>query len=197
MYPDRTSTWSRTIIVPVLFAAVLLTAIAGCGTSKTDGGPDIRLEFVPLGRYVTETNVFWDFREYMRSMADGSFEYDDIIRSPHTPPGPIEISCSDTERIGAMVVLTGRTERVRETRYSRKIYISQVSVKYSWSHSGTNIRGGRYQSRTTPLSNGVVSDGLTLTKKDRVNGVITLTMSHYGETIYETSFKLSDCESDA
>ncbi len=175
---------------------VLCIALSGCGTSKVGGPPAVKLEFIPLARYVTETNVFWDFGGYMNAMADGSFEYDDYVRRPDIPAGPIEISCSETQRIGAMVVLTGRTTRVSESRYSRKIYLNKVSVKYSWTHSGTNISTGRYESRTTPLRNGVVSDGLTLTKKDRVNGLITLTMTHFGEPIYTTSFKLSDCESD-
>ncbi len=94
------------------------------------------------------------------------------------------------------MVLTGRTTGVSDSRYPREIQARKVSVKYSWTHSGTDVSGGRYETRTRPISNGIVSDGLTLTRKDRVNGVITLTVTHFGETIYTTSFQLSDCESD-
>ena len=175
---------------------VLCIALSSCGTVKVGGEPAVKLEFVAFARYVTQTNSFPTFWKYMRAIAEGSFVYDDIVRRPDVPAGPLEISCSETQRIGAMILLTGRTARVSESRYPRKIHLSRVSIKYSWTHSGRNKAGERFKSRVRPLSNGIISDGLTLTKRDRVNGVITLTATHFGEVIHTTSFELNDCGSD-
>lgn len=176
---------------------VLCIVLSSCGTSKIDGAMDQKLEFAALGRYATRTNAFRDFWDYIEAMVDGSFEYDDVVRHPHVPAGPIEISCSETHRIGAIIHIMGYSAPVSDSRRPRgKIHAGRVTVKYSWTHSGTNMTAGRYETRARSQGYGIISDGLTLTKRDRVNGVITLSVTHIGEAVYTTSFKLSDCESD-
>jgi hypothetical protein len=176
---------------------VLCIVLASCGTSKIDGAADRELEFAALGRYATSTNAFLDFSVYKRAMVDGSFEYDDVVRHPHIPAGPTEISCSETHRIGALIYIVGYSSPASESSRPRgKIHAGRVTLKYAWTHSATDMTAGRYETRARSQGYGIISDGLTLTKRDRVNGVITLSVTHVGEAVYTTSFKLNDCESD-
>lgn len=173
---------------------VLCFVLSGCETARTDGAMDQELEFAALGRYTTKTNAFTDFWDYIEAMFDGSFEYDDVVRHPHAPAGPIEISCSETHRIGAIIHLVGYSTPVSDSRRPRgKIHAGRVTLKFSWTHSGIDTTAGRYETRARSQGYGIISDGLTLTKRDRVNGVITLSVTHTGDAVYTTSFKLSDC----
>ena len=70
----------------------------------------------------------------------------------------------------------------------------KIQVTYAWSHTGNSIIKGRYESYVHPLYNGIVSDGLILTRKDRVDGILTLKVKHKHQVVYETSFKLAGCE---
>ncbi len=179
----------------VLSQVVPTILLAACSATERRDSDAETVDFRALGRYIAKTNVFWDFGDYLETMADGTFEYDDVIRQPHVPAGPIEVDCENSHRVGAILVLYGFYEPKRNAfRHDVSIHSKKVRVTYTWSHTGNSVTRGRYETYVHPLGNGVVSDGLTLTRKDRVNGILSLKVKHKHKVVYETSFKLTGCE---
>lgn len=153
-------------------------------------------DFAVLGRYVSKNNRFFGYSRYMNSMLDGSFEFDSVVRQPFVPNGHTDISCSETHRVGAVILWKNYRAPKRSSLFRRHIRtrLDNFALTHSWSHSGRDKVGGRYEYEVHPSTNNVVSSGLTLTRKDRVNGALTLVVRYRDQEVYRTSFRLEDCE---
>lgn len=151
----------------------------------------------PIGRYALETNEFHDLYEHVESIEPGGIKYDNEFRHPYLPLGALLIDCQYTHRIGATLALHIPPERPFKTgpQY-RKVntWAKAIKVRYKWSHSNANVRGRSYYVTTSPFSSGnVLSDGLTLTRKRRIEGIWTLSVTYNKEEIYRTGFQLFRC----
>ena len=152
---------------------------------------------IPIGRYALETNEFHDLYDHVESIEPGGIKYDNEFRHPYLPLGALLIDCQFTHRIGATLALHIPPERPFQTgpQY-RKVntWAKAIKVRYKWSHSNANVRGRSYYVTTSPFSSGnVLSDGLTLTRKRRIEGIWTLSVTYDNEEIYRTGFQLFRC----
>jgi hypothetical protein len=170
--------------------------VSACSTANIEDEP-YEPDFRPLARYVVETNIFWNFNDYVQSMSDGTFEYDEVVRQPFVPDGPVDIDCLKTHRVGATIFLFNfepPPETSGQKLHAIPIHSKKLRVSYEWTHSGNTISGGRYYDDVFPDKNGFISTGLILTNKERVEGVLTLTTRYKGDPVYETAFRMNGCE---
>lgn len=167
-------------------------------TSVEEDSPEI----FAIGRYVLPTNRFWDLHDHVRSTAPGGITYDNEFRHPHQPISGLVVDCELTHRIGVTLAVANPqgngSGSFSGERYGSS-WSKRLKVKYHWSHSATEDPSYSYfvlpSSYGVGGSDNVLSDGITLTKKNRIDGVWTVEVTHNDDTIYQTDFQLVGCPS--
>lgn len=156
-------------------------------------------EIFAIGRYVLPTNGFWDLDDHVESMETGGIKYDSEFRHPHLPIGGLVVDCELTHRIGVTLAVANPPRRNSGTS-SGQLYgdswSKRLKVKYHWSHDSADDRGFSKYVLPSPLSSGnVLSSGLTLAKKDRIDGIWTVAVTYLDKSVYQTNFQLVGCPS--
>ena len=169
-------------------------------TPEVEGSPEV----FAIGRYVLPTNRFWDLNAHVGANGPSGIKYDNEFRHPHLPIGGLVVDCELTHRIGVTLAVANPREKKTTTSFdelSGGTWSKRLKVKYHWSHSTTEDLSFSYyvipSSYESGLSANVLSDGITLTKKNRINGVWTVEVTHNDDTIYETDFRLVGCPSSS
>lgn len=174
-----------------------LTACADqpTNTSAAEAPPTI----TAIGRYVLPTNRFWDLHDHVESIEPGGIKYDSEFRHPHLPIGGLVIDCELTHRIGVtLAVNIPPRKRLQSSSLDRygSSWSKAIKVKYHWSHSTAEDLGLSYYVVPSPYGSGnLLSDGITLTKKNRIDGVWTVVVAYNDNTVYQTDFQLVGCPS--
>ena len=150
-----------------------------------------------IGRYALETNRFWDLNDHVESIEPGAIKYDKEFRHPYLPLGGIVVDCQLTHRIGVTLAIdipSRQSRRARNFQRYPSSWSKDVKVKFHWSHSGADELGYSDYVIPSPYGSGnVLSDGMTLSKKNRFDGVWTVKVTYGDETIYQTDFELVGC----
>lgn len=151
-----------------------------------------------IGRYTLPTNKFHDLGDHVESLEPGGIKYDREFRHPHLPPGAVVIDCQETHRIGVTLAVESPpkmpTTSVGPQGKSPSAWAKRFKVRYHWTHSENEALGRSEYVTPDRLTNGhILSSGMTLTKKHRVDGTWKVRVTHEGEEIYQTSFELVRC----
>ena len=162
--------------------------------ARADDSPGI----FAIGRYTLPTNRFHDLGDHVESLEPGGIKYDREFRHPHLPPGPVVIDCQKTHRIGVTLAVTSPPEPERTSvgpqGKSPSAWAKRLKVRYHWTHSEDEALSRSHYVEPDFFSNGhILSSGMTLTKKRRVDGTWNIRVTHEGEEIYRTSFELVRC----
>jgi len=175
----------------------LLVACAGqpTNTPVEEDSPEI----FAIGRYVSPSNR-WDLHEYVGSNPPSDIKYNDKFRHPHLPLGDLVVDCKLTHRIGVTLAVA-RPAKSKSWTSSDALHggtwAKRLKVKYHWSHSATeDLSFSNYVmpiSYTSWGSDNVLSDGITLARKHRIDGVWTVDVTYNDDTIYQTGFQLVGC----
>jgi len=158
-------------------------------------------EVFAIGRYVLSTNRFWDLHDHVESIEPGGIKYDSEFRHPHLPISGLVIDCELTHRIGVtLAVDIPSKKKLRSSSLDRygSSWSKDIKVKYHWGHSTAEDLGFSYYVVPSPYGSGnVLSDGMTLSKKNRIDGVWTVAVTYDDDTIYQTTFQLVGCPSSS
>ncbi len=151
-----------------------------------------------IGRYTLPTNKFHDLGDHVESLQPGGIKYDREFRHPHLPPGAVVIDCQETHRIGVTLAVESPPKMdstsVGPQGRSPSAWAKRFKVQYHWTHSEDETLSRSEYVMPDIFSNGhILSDGITLTKKRRVDGTWNVRVTHEGEEIYQTSFELVRC----
>jgi len=180
-----------------------LCFVAACADQPTKASVEEDApEIFAIGRYVLPTNRFWDLQEHVGSNGPGEIKYDNEFRHPHLPISDVVVDCKLTHRIGVTLAVA-KPPGDGLSSFSGELYGSswskRLKVKYHWSHSATEDLD--FSEYVLPSSYGVggsenvLSDGITLTKKNRIDGTWTVEVTYKDDTIYQTGFQLVGCPS--
>ncbi len=160
----------------------------------TDEPPTI----FPIGRYTLPTNAFHDLYDHVESIEPGGIKYDDEFRHPFLPLGSLVVDCQKTHRIGVTLAIDKPPRKRGQITgtYVRRptVWSKQIKVKFHWSHSETDELDRTHYVTPSPYHSGnVISDGMTLTKKSRIDGVWSIYVTYHDAVVYRTSFELVRC----
>lgn len=178
----------------------LFAACAGqpTNTSVEADSPEI----FAIGRYVLPTNHFSDLHDHVGSNGPSGIKYDSEFRHPHLPISGLVIDCELTHRIGVTLAVSNSPGKKSVTSFSELdggTWSKRLKVKYHWSHSTAEDLSYSYyvipSSYKSWGSDNVLSDGITLTKKNRIDGVWTVEVTYNNDRIYQTDFQLVGCPS--
>ena len=170
-----------------LASIVLLVAISFASVANAEG-----YEAIQLVRDVLETDQLQNYENYRRQVSRGTLFYDNEYRPPNDPPGPTPIDCAKTRRIG----VTFGVKRSRDRHDER------VMARFVWTHSNVKSDDPDMQWTATysilrHFNRGentrVYSDGLILTDKLKVDGIISIRVSVGKNEVLRNSFSLSQC----
>lgn len=182
----------------------LAVCLPGCAMYP-EGTPtpqdDIDLSFEPVGRIV---NTYRNGFRYSIIETDTGHEhvFTDAFRSPDSPAGTVPVDCVKTEQIGVWLtpLIDGDSSGRRKTSvYSsmhRRIstYSKIPRIDVQWTHSARPDGDRRYgHGQFVSLGSRFIVKH-NLSKKDKVDGVMTLEVSHGDEVLYATSFELMGCK---
>ena len=184
---------------------VSLGLVAACADQPTkipveEDSPEI----FAIGRCVLPTNHFWDLSEHVGSNGPRGIKYDSEFRHPHLPISDLVVDCELTHRIGVTLAVAN-PPRKKSGTFSGQLYgtrwSKRLKVKYHWSHSATEDPSYSYfvlpNSYGLGGSHNVLSDGITLTRKDRIDGIWTVEVTYNDDAIYQTGFQLVGCPSSS
>lgn len=178
--------------------SVFLGLCAACAdqstnTSTVEGPPKI----FAIGRYALTSNRFRDLYDHVESVEPGGIKYDSEFRHPHLPISGLVIDCELTHRIGVTMAIDIPPKKKLQSSYLDRHATSwskDIKVKYHWSHSEAEELDYSYYVVPSPYGSGnVLSDGMTLSKKNRFDGVWSVAVTYNGEQIYQTDFQLVRC----
>jgi hypothetical protein len=188
----------RLFLISALAAVLAACADQPTTTSVEADSPEI----FAIGRYVLPTNRFRDLYEHVGSNGPSGIKYDSEFRHPHLPIGGLVVDCELTHRIGVTLAVANPADKKSGTSTDELhggTWAKRLKVKYHWSHSTAEELG--FSQYVIPSSYGswgsdnILSDGMTLTKKNRIDGVWTVAVTHNDDTIYQTDFQLVGCPS--
>ena len=187
----------------LVFSALPGFFVACAGQSTSTSAEEESPEIFAIARYVLPTNRFWDLSDHVGSDVPGGIKYDNEFRHPHQPIGGLMIDCDLTHRIGvtlAVVNPAGKKSEISSGELRGDTWAKKLKVKYHWSHSTSEHLDFSYYVVPTSGWSGpdnILSDGMTLTKKNRIDGVWKVAVTHNDDTIYQTDFQLVGCSSDS
>ena len=157
--------------------AVLLGLLAACAEQPTNSSDDTAdsPRVFAIGRYVLQSNRFWDLYNHVESIEPGGLKYDSEFRHPYLPISGLVVDCELTHRIGVTLGIDIPPKRKFQSSFLDRhttTWSKDVKVKYHWSHSAVEDLGFWSYVLPSPYGSGnVLSDGITLSKKTRVDGV--------------------------
>ena len=185
----------RLYLIAVCFGLFTACADQPPNTSAAEGPPRV----FAIGRYVLPTNTFSDLRNHVKSVEPGGIKYDSEFRHPHLPIGGLGVDCELTRRIGVTFAVDIPPKRfLQSSSFDRFVtsWSKETKVKYHWSHSTAEDLVLWYYVLPSPYGSGnVLSDGITLSKKYRIDGVWTVVVTYNDDVIYRTDFQLVNCAS--
>ena len=160
----------------------------------TDEAPGI----FAIGRYTLPTNRFHDLDDHVESLEPGGIKYDREFRHPHLPPGPVVVDCQLTHRIGVTLAVASPPKSERPAlelqKRSPAAWAKKFKVKYHWSHSEDDTLSRSHYVTPDSFRNGhIVSSGMTLSKKRRVDGIWNVSVTYENKVVYRTAFELVRC----
>jgi len=174
----------------------LFVACAGQkGVKQSDDEPP---NVFAIGRYALATNRFWDLYDHVESIEPGGIKYDSEFRHPYLPLGGLVIDCELTHRIGVTLAVDIPPKNKRIGAFDRygNSWSKELKVEYHWSHStAENLARSNYVLPSPLGADNILSDGITLSKNSRVDGVWTVAVTYNDDTIYQTDFRLVGCPS--
>jgi len=187
--------FERLFLVSVSLGFFTACADQPTNTSAVEDSPEI----FAIGRYVLPTNGFWDLYDHVDSIEPGGIKYDSEFRHPHLPISGLVVDCEHTHRIGVTLAVANPPRKTSGTS-SGQLYgdswSKRLKVKYHWSHGSAEDLGFSKYVLPSPLSSGnLLSSGITLTKKNRIDGIWTVAVTYQDETVYQTDFQLVGCPS--
>ncbi len=166
-------------------------------TLANDDSPEI----FAIGRYVLPTNRFWDLHEHVGSNGPSGIKYDSEFRHPHLPIGDLVVDCELTHRIGVTLAVAnppGKKSGTSSDELHGGSWSKRLKAKYRWSHStAEDLSFSYYVIPSSYRSDNILSDGITLTRKHRIDGVWTVKVTYNNDTIYQTDFQLVGCPSSS
>lgn len=187
--------YERLFLISVSLGFFTACADQPTNTSAAEDPPKV----FAIGRYVLSTNRFWDLHDHVESIEPGGIKYDSEFRHPHLPISGLVIDCELTHRIGVtLAVDIPPKKKLRSSSLDRygSSWSREIKVKYHWSHSTAEDLGLSYYVVPSPYGSGnVLSDGITLSKKNRIDGIWTVAVTYNDDTIYQTDFQLVSCPS--
>lgn len=197
---DQRVKLERLFLISASLGILAACADQPTNTSASESSPEI----FAMGRYVLPTNRFQDLHEHVGSNGPGGIKYDSEFRHPHLPIGGLVVDCELTHRIGVTLGVanpSGKNSRTSFDELDGGTWSKRVKVKYHWSHSTTEDLSFSYyvipSSYRSWGSDNVLSDGITLTRKHRIDGVWTVKVTYKDDTVYQTDFELVGCPSSS
>ena len=184
------------MIYKCLYTSLVVVLATGCATD-TDRAPppwqDIEMSFEPVGRLVS-TDYDYGFRAYAIEGEDGlEYLYNDELRPPDSPAGPLPVDCEETKQIGVWLDPGPALKKKNRLDRSVEIHAKQPRVDVRWSHSERPEGDTRYRWTRHVVFGERFVTRINLAKEDRVDGVMTLNIRKGDEVLYTTSFQLMGC----
>jgi len=165
--------------------------------SYLDRAMNPRTVIYPLARFASGDANFPAYQQFKAILDNGIPQFDDVFRSPRSPPTPVSVDCTSTKRLGVVLQIVHLPRQ--EDFASRLAWVNTVRssvVKYQWMHSAfeDDDRVFFSRSRLRPYQqNSIFIDGMTLKKKHLVDGTVTVRITKDNRDLYETSFELVGC----
>ena len=176
-----------------------LGLLIGCTSQPSTATSEDELPtIVAIGRYVLATNRFWDLYDHVESLERGGIAYDSEFRHPYLPLGGLVVDCQQTHRIGVTLAVGNSSGTKRIGAFDRYggSWSKELKVRYRWKHSEAKEIGRSYYVTPSPYGRSdILSDGITLTKERRVDGVWKVEVAYNEDTIYQADFQLVGCPS--
>lgn len=189
--------FERLFLISVSLGFLTACADQSTNTLAVEDSPEI----FAIGRYVLPTNRFWDLYDHVDSIEPGGIKYDSEFRHPHLPISGLVVDCELTHRIGVTLAVANPPRKQSGTS-SGQLYgdswSKRLKVKYHWNHNlAENLGFSNYALPSLHSSGNLISDGITLTKKNRIDGIWTVAVTYKDDTVYQTDFQLVGCSSSS
>ncbi len=162
-------------------------------------GDGLQLEHqaYPLARVVSDRYDGYSFYRLMQGLRRGVVRFDDLIRHPFEPEGPVEVDCVATKEIGVAYALFG--PKPPDRRRARRVGATQAMAHFIWEHDTHDFSGSEFDHRERLIlwrkqDFRVYYEKLKLRGDNKENGVYTLTASIDGTPMFRSQFRLTGCE---
>ena len=152
----------------------------------------------PLALFRSTDPNFEAYRQFREILQNGKPLFDKNFLPPNLPLQPVFVNCQDTRRLGVVLQVI-RVPR-QEDFAGHLAWVRNVGssvVKFYWAHSAfpDDDRILYSRSRLRPyLQNSIYVDGITLKKKHKVDGRISVRITKDDVDLYSASFELIDCD---
>jgi len=167
------------VIRPLLLAAVLLPISTFSSPIAASDKPMM----YPIFRYAKYEGGE-SVSEYIGNL-DGPFIH--LFRQLPKADGPMEVDCRTLSEIGIVIEPVGA---------GGWIYGAKTKYRFRWSHSTALPDSVEHMQYKRNTRHGFLRHGVSLTKW-LVNGSIRLLITAKNDLIYETNFKLNDCDANS
>ena len=153
----------------VVLLLVLTTALIGPRQVRSEEVEESVFHFIPVAHFVSPAVDYGlRYEHYLEQFQRGSFEYDDVARSPAIYPEATTIDCRKTEGIGVLFLVGVDAANIflPESPVKLDTLAASVSVRFDagdtsydatrlreeWVHSGLETSSRRYPGRRLPFA---------------------------------------------